>query len=295
MARLRSERSKAAGVPLPSPLRLPDVSDRDLAAIVRMVYEKSGISLHEGKRALVSARLQKRLRQRGLATFRDYVQLLQDDVTGEELTAMLDAITTNHTSFFREPQHFDYLANVVLPPLGAGRRGAPILGWSAACSTGEEAYTMAFVAAEVFGADAGRRVRLLASDLSTRAVAQAGAGMYRADRTAEMPRHLVLKYFQKAVGAPHGVLQVSATIRQLIEFRRLNLLHPAPPGPPFDFIFCRNAMIYFDRAAQQRVIETLESRLARGGYLFISHAESLNGLRHGLTWVAPAVYRRGEP
>src|SRR5262249_17501349 len=98
-----------------SPLRSPEVSDRDLAAIVQMVYEKSGITLHAGKRALVSARLQKRLRHRGIATFRDYVKFLQDDVTGEELTAMLDAITTNHTSFFREPQHFDYLAKVVLP------------------------------------------------------------------------------------------------------------------------------------------------------------------------------------
>ncbi len=276
-----------------SPLRSPEVSDRDLAVIVRMVDEKSGITLHAGKRALVSARLQKRLRQRGLASFRDYVKLLQDDVTGEELTAMLDAITTNHTAFFREPQHFDYLAKVVLPPLREASRVTPILGWSAACSTGEEPYTIALTAAEVLGAET-RRVRLLASDLSTRALASAGAGIYRADRTADMPRHLVLKYFQKAVGTQAGLLQVAAPIRQLIEFRRLNLLHAAPPGPPFDFIFCRNAMIYFDRAAQQRVVATLEARLARGGYLFVSHSESLNGLEHGLTWVAPAVYRRGE-
>ena len=278
-----------------SPLRSPEVSDRDLAVIVRMVYEKSGITLHAGKRALVSARLQKRLRYRGLANFRDYVKLLQDDATGEELTAMLDAITTNHTSFFREPQHFEFLAKTVLPPLRDASGVTPILGWSAACSTGEEPYTIALIAAEVFGEAAVRRVRLLASDLSTRALARASSGIYRADRTADMPRHLVLRYFQKPVGAPAGPLQVAAPIRQLIEFRRLNLLNPAPPGPPFDFIFCRNAMIYFDRAAQQRVIDTLESRLARGGYLFVSHSESLNGLRHGLTWVAPAVYRRGEP
>jgi chemotaxis protein methyltransferase CheR len=276
-----------------SPLNPPEVTDRDLAAIVRMVYEKSGITLHAGKRALVSARLQKRLRHRGLASFRDYVKLLQADVTGEELTAMLDAITTNHTSFFRESQHFEYLAKTVLLPLHAGTR--TILGWSAACATGEEAYTIALTAAELFGQDCRRRVRLLASDLSTRAVARASSGIYRADRVAELPRHLVLKYFQKAVGAPPGLLQIAAPVRQLIEFRRHNLLSPAPPGPPFDFIFCRNAMIYFDRAAQQRVLDTLEARLARGGYLFISHSESLNGLRHGLTWVAPAVYRRGEP
>jgi chemotaxis protein methyltransferase CheR len=170
----------------------------------------------------------------------------------------------------------------------------PVLGWSAACATGEEAYTIAMTVAELFGQDGRRRVRLLASDLSTRAVARAGSGIYRADRIEGLPRHLVLKYFQKPVGAPPGVLQIAAQVRQLIEFRRHNLLNPAPPGPPFDFIFCRNAMIYFDRAAQQRVVESLEARLARGGYLFISHSESLNGLRHGLTWVAPAVYQKGE-
>jgi chemotaxis protein methyltransferase CheR len=281
-------------MPSSSPLSRPEVSDRDLAAIVRMVYEQSGITLHAGKRALVSARLQKRLRHHGVASFRDYVKLLQSDVTGEELTAMLDAITTNHTAFYREPQHFEYLAKTVLPELCSASRVTPILGWSAACATGEEPYTIAMTVAETLGQDSSRRVRLLASDLSSRAVARAGAGVFRVDRTADMPRHLVLKYFQKAVGAGPGLLQIAAPIRQLIEFRRLNLLHPAPPGPPFDFIFCRNVMIYFDRTAQQRVLDALEARLARGGHLFISHAESLNGLRHNLSWVAPAIYRRGE-
>jgi chemotaxis protein methyltransferase CheR len=272
----------------------PECSDRDLAAIVRMVYESSGITLHVGKRALVTARLQKRLRHTGAASFAEYVRLLQRDVAGDELTAMLDALTTNHTAFLREPQHFDFLAQTVLPQLRDRSRVTPILGWSAACSTGEEPYTMAITACQAMGEDGTRRVRLLASDISTRAIERAASGLFRAERTAEMPRHLVLKYFQKTAGPQPGVLQVSAPIRQMIEFRRLNLLQAAPPGPPFDFIFCRNVMIYFDRAAQQRVIDTLEARLARGGYLFISHSESLNGLRHGLTWVAPAVYRRGE-
>lgn len=272
----------------------PECTDRDLAAIVRMVYETSGITLHAGKRALVSARLQKRLRHHGVASFRDYVKLLQSDVTGEELTAMLDAIATNHTAFFREPQHFDFLAGTVLPALRERSGARPILGWSAACSSGEEAYTIAITASQALGDDASRRIRLLASDISTRAIARAAAGMYRQERTAELPRHLVLKYFQRATGAQPGTLQIAPAVRQMIEFRRLNLLHPAPPGPPFDFIFCRNVLIYFDRVAQQRVIDTLEARLARGGYLFLAHSESLNGLDHGFTWVAPAVYRRNE-
>ena len=269
---------------------MPECTTRDLDAIVRLVYETSGIALHSGKRALVSARLQKRLRHTGAATFRDYVKLLQSDVSGEELTAMLDAITTNHTSFFREPQHFDFLAQSVLPSLRD--RSRPILGWSAACSTGEEPYTIAMTACQALGDDAARRVRLLASDISTRAIARASAGVFRSERTAEMPRHLVLKYVQKAAGPQPGLLQVTTPIRQLIEFRRLNLLHPAPPGPPLDFIFCRNVLIYFDRTAQQRVLDSLADRLAVGGYLFVGHSESLNGLRHDFTWVAPAIYRR---
>jgi chemotaxis protein methyltransferase CheR len=272
----------------------PECTDRDLAAIVRMVYDNSGITLHVGKRALVTARLQKRLRHTGATTFAEYVRLLERDVTGEELTAMLDALTTNHTSFFRESQHFDYLAQTVLPPLRERSRVTPILGWSAACATGEEPYTLAITACQALGDDATRRVRLLASDISSQAVERAASGVYRSERTAEMPRHLVLKYFQKSTNAQGGLLQVSTPVRQMIEFRRLNLLQAAPPGPPFDFIFCRNVMIYFDRAAQQRVIDTLEGRLAKGGYLFISHSESLNGLRHGFSWVAPAVYRKGE-
>jgi chemotaxis protein methyltransferase CheR len=269
----------------------PELSDRDLAIIVGIVYEKSGITLHAGKRALVSARLQKRMRQIGAASFREYVKWVQADGSGDELTAMIDAITTNHTSFFREPQHFDYLADVVLPPLL--RRGLPILGWSSACSTGEEPYTIAITALERFGEDAFRSLRLLASDLSTQAVARARAGLYKLEKTAGVPRHLVLKYFEKGNGKGCDLLQVAAPLRQMVEFRQLNLLVPAPPGPPFDFIFCRNAMIYFDQAVQQRVVEALESRLAPGGYLFTSHSESLNSVRHGLSWVAPAVYRRG--
>ena len=272
----------------------PELSDRDLAIIVDLVYEKSGITLHAGKRALVSARLQKRLRQIGAASFRDYVKWLQADASGDELTAMIDAITTNHTSFFREPQHFDFLAEVVLPPLLRRGGAMPILGWCAACSTGEEPYTIAMTVLEHFGEDGGLALRLLASDLSTRALARARAGLYRVEKTAGLSRHLVLKYFLKGRGANADLLQVTAPLRQMVDFRQLNLLKPGPPGPPFDFIFCRNAMIYFDVPIQQRVVEGLEARLAPGGYLFTSHSESLNSVRHGLTWVAPAVYRRGS-
>jgi chemotaxis protein methyltransferase CheR len=271
---------------------VPEISDRDLAIIMRIVYEKSGITLHSGKRALVTARLQKVLKLGGFDTFREYVAHLQADTSGGELTAMIDAIATNHTSFFREPQHFTFLSNVVLPPLRARSESIPILGWSAACSSGEEPYTIAMTAFEQFGDDALRRVRLLASDLSTKVLARAEAGIYKSERVAEMPRHLVLKYFDRRPTLPPGTVQVAKRVRSLVEFRQLNLLNTPPTGRLLDFIFCRNALIYFDRQIQQRVILRLEDRLAPGGYLFTSHSESLNGLSHGMTWVAPAVYRR---
>jgi chemotaxis protein methyltransferase CheR len=266
-----------------------ELSDRDLAVIVRLVYEKSGITLHAGKRALVTARLQKRLKQGGFVGFRDYVRRLQADPGGAEVTAMLDAIATNHTSFFREPQHFGFLADVVLPRLMARRDGGPIRGWSAACSTGEEPYTIAITALERFGEDADHRLRLFATDLSTKALARAVSGTYKADRIAELPRHVALKYFDKR---PQGFVAVTERVHRMVEFRQLNLLHLPPRGQLLDFIFCRNVMIYFDQPVQQRVVRALQERLAPGGYLFTSHSESLNSLEHELTWVAPSVYRR---
>ena len=152
---------------------------------------------------------------------------------------------------------------------------------------------MAMTILERFGEEGGRSVRLLASDLSTQAVRRARAGLYKPEKVEGLPRHLLMKYFQKGNGKGADMWQAGPALAQMIEFRVSNLLGPAPAGPPFDFIFCRNAMIYFDVPVQQRVIEGLEARLAPGGYLFTSHSESLNSVRHGLSWVAPAVYRRG--
>ncbi|HZT78430.1 MAG TPA: protein-glutamate O-methyltransferase CheR [Vicinamibacterales bacterium] len=287
----RERRDRAGARPVAATSVDASLSDRDLTAILRLVYEKSGIALHRGKRALVAARLQKRVTQTGCATFGDYVRYLRSDATGAELTVLLDAIATHHTAFFREPQHFEFLARVVLPPLRARAERAPILGWSAACSSGEEPYTIAMIAFEQFGHAAAERFRLLASDLSMPVLERAARGVYRAERVGGLPRYFVLKYFERPF-SPANVVQVVDPLKRLVEFRQLNLLDPPPPGRPLDFIFCRNALIYFDRDTQQRVVRQLEARLAPGGYLFTSHSESLNSLAHGLTWVAPAVYRR---
>ena len=270
----------------------PGLSDRELKAITRLVYEKSGITLHSGKRALVLARLQKRVIQGGFGSFERYLQHVQADATGDELTALLDAIATNHTSFFREAQHFDFLRNVVLPPLASRSPGLPILGWSAACSSGEEPYTIAMSCVQQLGDQAQRQVRLLASDLSTKVLRVARAGVYHADRVSGLPLDTLRRFFEKGLGAQQGTVRVNAALRRMIDFRQINLLEPPPAGTPFDFIFCRNVMIYFDQQVQQRVVQGLERQLAPGGYLFISHSESLNGVTHGLTWVAPAIYRK---
>jgi chemotaxis protein methyltransferase CheR len=269
----------------------PELSDHDLSLIARIVYEQSGISLHLGKRALVAARLQKRLRKGGFRSFRQYVRYVQADDSGGELTAMLDAIATNHTAFFREPRHFEFLARTVLPQLAA--RGGPIHGWSAACATGEEPYTIAMILLDRLGPLVHREVRLLASDLSTKALATAAAAAYNLSRLHDVPPAFCQRYFVPGPGDSPALALVAPPVRRLVEFRQMNLLHLNDSMPLQDFIFCRNVMIYFDQDVQQRVVHALERRLAPGGHLFVSHSESLSRIRHGLTWIAPSIYRRG--
>lgn len=273
-------------------LETPRLGRRELGAIIRLVYEKSGIALHEGKRALIASRLYKRLKATGAASVGDYLRRLEADASGQELVALLDAMTTNHTSFFREPQHFAFLVERVVPELLARRRGAGIEVWSAACATGEEPYTLAIALLEAVPPSAACRIRVLASDLSTRALRIAQEGVYRIEKVQPVPPALLKRYFERGQGAQAGLARVRQEVRRLVEFRPLNLIEIASLGRQFPVIFCRNVLIYFDRAVQQRVVTMLERHLAEGGYLFVSHSESLNGLAHGLECVAPAVYRR---
>ncbi len=270
----------------------PNLSDGDLATIIRLVREHSGISLNDGKRELIVARLQKRVRQNGFRSFTQYVKHLREDQSGEELVALLDAIATNHTSFFREAQHFQLLASLVLPDVMRTARGRPIQAWSAACATGEEAYTILMAAAEAApDVVANGGIHLLASDISTKALRVARSGLYKLERVRDVPMDLLRKYFERGLGEREGLARVSPALQRLVEFRQVNLLQGLSHRT-FDFIFCRNVMIYFDRDVQQRVISMLERHLVAGGYLFISHSESLNGLATGLQWIAPAVYRQ---
>jgi chemotaxis protein methyltransferase CheR len=270
--------------------REPEVAltEREMDRIVRLVYERSGITLHQGKRALVVARLHKTLKAGGFRSFSDYVRHVETDRTGQELSALIDAISTNHTSFFREDEHFHYLAERVLPALG----DKPVRVWCAACSTGQEPVSIAATLMDALPAAHHTRIRLLASDISTRALKTASAGVYPLRAAAGLPQPLLKSYFERGLGADEGKVRVRAHVRRAIEYRRLNLIEIDSLKETFDVVFCRNVMIYFDKAVQQRVVSMIERHLAPGGHLFIAHSESLNGLSHELDWMAPAVYQR---
>jgi chemotaxis protein methyltransferase CheR len=267
----------------------PVLTDRDLGQIVQLVYERSGITLHEGKRSLVVARLQKRLRARGHESFSQYLEHVENDRSGAELVELLDAIATNHTYFFREQQHFDLLVSRVVPEWAGRVAEGPFKVWSAACSTGEEPYTIAMTLLDM---QQSPSFTILASDLSTKALKTAQAATYKLQAVQSLPRELLRRHYERGLGAQAGLARVQAAVRKHVTFKQLNLLEIGDLHDRFDVIFCRNVMIYFDRAVQQRVVSMLERHLRPGGYLFIAHAESLNGLNHRLRWIAPATYQR---
>ena len=262
--------------------------------IATLVYANSGICLRSSKRALVMGRLQKRLRQGGFRSFGEYLAYLEGDRSGTELTTMLDAISTNQTRFFREPAHFQFLGNRVLPALMARPGASPVAGWSAACSTGDEAYSILLTLLDRVPVAHHHRIRLLGSDLSTEALRVAQAGVYPLERVSDLPRTTLRRYFERGIGEQEGLARVNRRVRSLIEFRRLNLIKIENLGRTFDFIFCCNVMIYFDREARQRAVSMLERHLVPGGHLFVSHAESLSEIDHRLRWCAPGVYQRSE-
>jgi chemotaxis protein methyltransferase CheR len=263
------------------------LSEREFDQITDLAWRTCGIDLKKGKRELVQARLGKKIREGKLDSFKQYYDRVVADPTGKELIALLDALTTNFTSFFREAAHFDFLRETIVPGL-AGE----IRIWSAACSTGEEPYSIAFSLIEQLGIPAAGRVHILASDISSRALAAAERGAYEADRFKDFPREWLSKYLLLGSGQWGGWFRIKPSIRSMIEFQRLNLIETFCPAKPFHVIFCRNVMIYFDKETQGRLVNRFASCLEPGGYLLIGHSESLTGLQHPYEYIKPAVYRR---
>ena len=254
----------------------------------KLIYDKSGITLGEGKEALVSARIGKRLRALGLDTPEDYLKYLSSsECDDNEFVELLDVISTNVTSFFRENAHFEFMANYVGQMISEGRNKIRI--WCAASSSGEEPYTIAMTFLENSGGFRGD-CKILATDISTKILKMAKAGEYTEQKMQGVPPALRSRYFTLTGGA-NKVYKAGPDIADMITFNRLNLSTPPfPMKGPFDLIFCRNVMIYFDNIVRQRLLKEFERLLRPGGYLMVGHSESLAGLQCTLETVKPSVY-----
>jgi chemotaxis protein methyltransferase CheR len=267
------------------------LKDRDFHQISELAHQRFGLELKPGKEALVAARLGKRLRQGGFQTFHDYYQHIVSDRTGAALVELIDSLTTNHTGFLRERTHFEFLSRAALEEFCRGDLNI----WSAACSSGEEPYSIAMCVSDAW-ARAGvknRALRILATDISTRVLAIAERGVYPAERFGELTEAWKKAYLLKGVGGSAGQFKVKPEIARSIEFERINLIEPFRQARTFQVIFCRNVMMYFDKLTQQDMVQRLGGALENGGYLMVGHSESLTGVRHGLEYVCPAVYRKG--
>lgn len=267
----------------------PALSDAEFRRFRELIHEAAGIHLGEAKKALLAGRLGRRLRALGLRTFGEYYAHVTAGGDGEAVR-MLDAVTTNETRFFREPAHFEFLARRVLPAL-QGRARRRLRVWSAACSTGEEPYSLAMLALSRLPAHEGWAIEIVASDISTRVLEHARRAVYSLQRADEVPAALRQRYLLRGVRAQAGRMRAGPELRALVTFERFNLAAAEwPPCEPFDWIFCRNALIYFDAATRARVVERLLDRLAPDGYLFLGHAESLAGLNERTRCLVPTVY-----
>jgi len=275
------------------------LSTMDFHKLRQLIYEECGINLAPGKRIMVEARLRKRLKPLGIPSLHEYCGYLFSEAGRRaELVQMIDVITTNKTDFFRERGHFDYLVRETLPLLeratGAGV-GRPCALWSAGCSTGEEPYTLAMVLSDYSRDHEGPAwsYSILATDISTQVLDRARVGIYNEDLAGPIPAECRRRYLLRSKDPSKPLVRIVPELRSKIQFRRLNFMD-ADFGiaDPLDVVFCRNVIIYFDREIQERVVGAIVRRLRPGGYLFMGHSETLNGLDLPLKPVAATVYRR---
>lgn len=259
--------------------------------IIVLIYERCGIRLHDGKHHLIRARLGKRMRHYGIASLPEYCDFLKTQADEDEITHVVDALTTNFTHFMREEDHFKFLVNQALPSL-AEPRAKRFKVWSAACSTGEEPYTIAFYLMEHFPTMSGWDWQILATDISTKALSKAQQGIYPNDRLDSVPAEWTRKYFQRGVNAWEDYCRVKKLITDRIRFKQLNLLGAYDFNDSFEVIFCRNVMIYFDRPTQEHLVRQLARMLVPKGYILVGHAESLTGLDVPLRCLKPSVYQK---
>lgn len=269
--------------------QLRPLTKAEFEKIATLARDRFGLDLRTGKEELVSARLGKQLRASKFRTFGEYYEHLVADQTGEEIRQLINALTTNHTSFFREPAHFDYLTRVILPAVPPPSN---LRVWSAACSTGEEAYSILMTVGEATSGNRVDRVELFATDISSKVLAVAQRAVYAEDRLRDVAAPVLSRYLLRGQGKSAGYYRVKPQLVSRVEYQWMNLIESFPKLQPFHVIFCRNVMIYFNRETQERLVNQLAACLVPGGHLLVGHAESLTGVRHGLDYVKPSIYRR---
>jgi chemotaxis protein methyltransferase CheR len=270
----------------------PRLRPRDFARFQALVQQEAGIFLSQQKEALLVGRLSRRLRELAITDFGDYFDRVVADPA--EKVRCLDLITTNETHFFREPRHFQLLESHLLPRLaaeiGARRRPSRVRAWSAACSSGEEPWSIAMTLLAAFPPGTGTTVEVLATDLSTRVLQRASAGLYPIEKAKDIPEPLRKAFMLRGTGASEGLMSVGPELRGVVSFARQNLVDPDWPGiGAFDLVFCRNVLIYFAHETKRAVVRHLLSHLVEDGILFLGHAESLSGLGLPAHAIAPTV------
>ena len=269
------------------------LSAAEFKAVSELMYGISGVNLTPGKEGLVESRLASRLRALSLDSFTEYLAFVKSDPKRVELTTLVDLLTTNKTNFFREVAHFDYLKECVLPDL-AQRRGARF--WCAGCSSGEEPYTLAMVLAEAWNASQLSGVKILATDLSTRVLARAAAAEYDEAAIGDMAPERVRRHFNRSETQGGARYQVKQPLRQLVHTARLNLMGDWPMKGPFQVIFCRNVVIYFNEGLRDDVLAKMTALLSPGGHLYVGHSERLKAFDGDLRFVGLSTYQRfGRP
>ncbi len=266
------------------------ISGSEFASFQRFIFDIAGITMSDAKKALVSGRLAKRLQHYGLPSYDAYFRLLSDGSHPEEVQQAVDLLTTNETYFFREARHFDLLRQAAASARPSLRAGSPFRVWSAACSSGEEPYSMAMVLADVLG-DAPWEIT--ASDISTRVLQRARTGHYPMERASHLPHAYLRRYCLKGIREQQGTLLVERALRQRVRFRQVNLNTDLPGDlGSYDAIFLRNVMIYFNGDTKRQVVARVVARLKPGGHFIIGHSESLQDINDSLHSVMPSVYRK---
>ena len=274
------------------------ISDREFSLYRKLIYSKAGICLSPTKKAFLEARLTRRVRELGLESFHAYYQYATQDQDGSELAQLLDRVSTNETHFFREPRQFEFLEQQIYPDWktqgGSGLRPRHIRVWSAGCSTGEEPYSLAMMFLDHFPPGSGWQIEIIATDLSFRVLKSARKAVWSIAKAREIPQDYLKRFMLRGTGSQQAYMKAGPEIHAIIRFQHLNLNddHYDVTGP-FDLIFCRNVLIYFDAASRTRVMNRLVDYLAPAGFLLVGHAESLSGMSDRILAVKPTIYVQG--